>query len=98
MTEHASDELREKIITIICEWSELREQGAVTGDYLESAAIYERLMDEGAGVPDRALSAVLVELASQERRIEITPDIEARGDAVREHGAITIHDARGLCS
>ena len=31
MTEHVGGELREKFINIICEWSELREQGGGDG-------------------------------------------------------------------
>ena len=41
----------------------------MTDSYLESATIYESLIDTGVEVPDRALSAVLLELAGPERRI-----------------------------
>ena len=66
-------------------------------NYLESATIYERLIDQGVEVPDGALSAVLLELAAPERRIHLTPDIEPPDEAIRKHGTLTIHDARGLC-
>ena len=54
------EELRQKIADVICEWSE---QEAETNKYLESAAIYERLMSQGVHVPDRATSTVLLKLA-----------------------------------
>jgi hypothetical protein len=69
----------------------------VKDNYLESATIYERLIDQGVEVPDRALSAVLLEMAGSERRINLTPDIEPPDEAIRKHGGLTIHDARGLC-
>jgi hypothetical protein len=86
--EYVSGELREKVIAIICEES-LR-----PGEYLESATIYERLMNEGAEVPERAMSEILLHLANN-NQIKLTvkpgdPSDEASNHV--QHGRMTIHD------
>ncbi len=86
MPEYVSGELRAKIIDIICEgWP-------TPVNYLESAAIYERLITEGIEVPDRDMSKVLLQLAEDGRiklAVEVAPTDES---AVRNHGSMTIQD------
>ncbi|MDP8948681.1 MAG: hypothetical protein M3N00_00320 [Actinomycetota bacterium] len=64
MAEYVSKELRQKIIDIICEWSEQEAEPD-----LESAAIYERLISQGVEVPDRAISSGLLDLAKDETKL-----------------------------
>ena len=54
MTEYVSGELGGKIKAIICEWSKRLKKGTKPDQYLESSAIYERLINEGVEVPDHA--------------------------------------------
>ena len=86
--EYVSGELREKVIAIICE------ESPQPGKYLMSTTIYERLISEGVKVPERAVSEILLHLASN-NQIELTVepgDLEDEARHYLEHGRITIHD------
>lgn len=104
MTEYVSDDLRQKIIDIICEWSKQVEEGTEPDKYLDSATIYERLKSQALEVPDRAISSVLLDLAKDETQsgkritLSITPG-DATDDEIRKYGGrMTIHDASSkLC-
>jgi hypothetical protein len=63
VTEYVNGELREKVVSIICEWAQQVEEGAETDQYLESATISEQLVNESTEVTDEALIQVLVQLA-----------------------------------
>ena len=78
------EDLRQKIIDIICE------EWPTPDGYLQSATIYERLINEGVEVPDRAMSAVLLRQA-EDGRITLAVDTSHADDEVRRHGAMTIH-------
>ena len=73
MTEYVSGELGGKIKAIICEWSKRVKEGTEPDSYLQSATIYERLINEGVEVPDHAMSEILVELAKN-GQIKLTMD------------------------
>jgi hypothetical protein len=85
---YVSGELREKLIAIICE------ESPQPGNDLQSATIYERLVNEGVEVPERAMSEILLHLANN-NWITLTVEPGDPEDAARdyvEHGRITIHD------
>jgi hypothetical protein len=85
ITEDVSGErLHAEIIAIICE------EWPTPDGYLQSATIYERLINEGVEVPDRAISAVLLQQAD-DGRITLAVDTSHADDEVRRHGAMTIH-------
>jgi hypothetical protein len=97
MTEYVSGELGGKIKAIICEWSKRAKEGTEPHEYLESATIYERLMNEGVEVPDHAMSEILVELAKG-GQIKLTMDSRPSRDP-RKYGSMTIHSVGpDLCS
>lgn len=74
--------LAEKIREIICdEWP--GDSGSV-----ESAAIYQRLLTEGAEVPDYAMSAVLN--AFRVGGLITIPTRDPREEEVRKHGDLSI--------
>jgi hypothetical protein len=89
MTEYVSGELGGKIKTIICEWSKRVKEGTEPDSYLESATIYERLVSEGVGVPDHAMSEILVELA-KDGQIKLTMDTRPSAEPSK-YGSMTIH-------
>ena len=81
-----SDDLRQKIIEIICE------EWPTPDGYLESAAIHERLGSQGVEVTDAVLSTTLSELSTSGR---ITLTLVPGGnnpDQVPAQGGATIHD------
>ena len=85
---YVSGELREKLIAIICE------ESPEPGKDLQSATIYERLINEGVEVPERAMSEILLHLANN-NWIKLTVEPGDPENAARdyvEHGRITIHD------
>jgi hypothetical protein len=96
-TEYVSGKLGGKIKAIICEWSKRVKEGTEPAEYLESSAIYERLISEGVEVPDHAMSEILVELA-QGGQIKLTMDTRPSRDP-RKYGSMTIRSVRPeLCS
>ena len=87
-----SEELRQKIIDIICE------QWPTPDGYLLGSYIYERLRRQGVNVRDHDLHNELAELAER-RRITLTlvPHGDTPGEA-RAGGGATIHDVEDdLC-
>jgi hypothetical protein len=97
VTEYVSGELGGKIKAIICEWSKRVKEGTEPAGYLESSAIYERLISEGVEAPDQAMSEILVELA-QGGQIKLTMDTRPSRNP-RKYGSMTIHSVRTeLCS
>ena len=89
LTEYVSGELAGKIKAIICEWSKGVKKGTEPDSYLQSSAIYERLLSEGVEVPDHAMSEILVELA-KDGQVKLTMDARPSDDP-REYGSMTIH-------
>jgi hypothetical protein len=89
MTEYVSEELGGRIKTIICEWSKRVKEGTEPDSYLESATIYERLVNEGVEVADHAMSEILVELA-KDGQIKLTMDTRPSGEPSK-YGSMTIH-------
>ncbi len=87
-----SGELGGKIKAIICEWWKRVEEGTEPAEYLESSAIYERLISEGVEVPDHAMSEILVELA-QGGQIKLTMDTRPSRDP-RKYGSMAIYSVR----
>lgn len=83
--------LAEKVREIICdEWS--GEGGSV-----ESAVVYQRLLREGAEVPDYAMSAVLN--AFRVGGLINVPIRDPREEEVRKHGDLSINGVSPLlCS
>ena len=80
-------ELAEKVREVICEeW-----QGA--GGSLESAVVYERLLEEGVEVPDYQMSAILN--AFKVGGLITAPPGPQREEDVRKHGDLLI---RGVSS
>ena len=55
---------------------------------MESSTIFERLISEGAEVPDHAMSEILVELAKG-GQIKLTMDTRSSRDP-RKYGSMTI--------
>jgi hypothetical protein len=98
MTEYVSGELGREIKTIICEWSKRLKEGTEPVQYLQSSAIYERLInDEGLEVPDHAMSEILVELA-RDGQIKLTFDSRPSRKPSK-YGSMTIHGiSPELCS
>jgi hypothetical protein len=86
--EYVSGELREKVIAIICE------ESPEPGKHLKSVTIYERLINEGVVVPERALSEILLHLADNNQiKLAVEPgDLEDAARDYVEHGRITIHN------
>jgi hypothetical protein len=81
-----SDDLRQKIIEIICE------EWPTPDGYLESAAIHERLGSQGVEVTDAVLITTLSEMATSG---QITLTLVPGGnnpDQVPAQGGATIHD------
>jgi hypothetical protein len=81
-----SDDLRQKIIEIICE------EWPTPDGYLESAAIHERLGSQGVEVSDAVLITTLSEMATSG---QITLTLVPGGnnpDQVPAQGGATIHD------
>ena len=81
-----SDDLRQKIIEIICE------EWPPPDGYLESAAIHERLGSQGVEVTDAVLITTLSEMATSG---QITLTLVPGGnnpDQVPAQGGATIHD------
>jgi hypothetical protein len=77
-------QLRAQILAVICEvWP-------TPNGCLDSATIYEWLINEGLEVPDRAVGAVLVQLADA-GWITLAVDTERADNEVRKHGGMTIH-------
>jgi hypothetical protein len=89
--EHMSEDLRQKIIEIICNaWP-------TPDGYLLGVDVYERLRSQGVEVTDDALNTVLAELATRGR---ITLTLVGRGASAqaRAHGGTMIKDvASDLC-
>ena len=83
--------LAEKVREIICdEWP--GEGGSV-----ESAVVYQRLLREGAEVPDYAMSAVLN--AFRVGGLITVPTRDPREEEVRKHGDLSINGVSpDLCS
>ena len=80
-------ELAEKVREVICEeW-----QGA--GGSLQSAVVYERLLEEGVEVPDYQMSAILN--AFKVGGLITAPPGPQREEDVRKHGDLLI---RGVSS
>ena len=89
---HDASELAEKVREVICaEW-----QGA--GGSLESAVVYQRLLEEGVGVPSYQMSAILN--AFKVGGLITAPLGPQREEvAVRKHGDLLIRDVRSdLCT
>ena len=81
-----SEDLRQRIIDIICE------EWPTPDGYLLGSDIYERLRRQGVAVTDHALNNELAELASHGR---ITLTLVSHGDTpgqARAGGGATIHD------
>jgi hypothetical protein len=96
-TEYVSGELGGKIKAIICEWWELVGNATEPAEYLESSTIFERLISEGADVPDHAMGEILVELAKG-GQIKLTMDGRPSRDP-RKYGSMTIRSVNPeLCS
>jgi hypothetical protein len=87
-----SEDLRQRIIDIICE------EWPTPDGYLLGSDIYERLRSQGVAVTDHALNNELAELASRGR---ITLTLVPHGDTpgqVRAGGGAAIHDVEDdLC-
>ena len=84
---HDASELAEKVREGICaEW-----QGA--GGSLESAVVYQRLLEEGVEVPSYQMSAILN--AFKVGGLITAPPGSQREEDVRKHGALLI---RGVSS
>jgi hypothetical protein len=64
-------------------------EGTEPEKYLQSATIYDRLINEGVEVPDHAMSEILVELA-RDGQIKLTFDTRPSGEP-RKCGSMTIH-------
>jgi len=90
--EHMSEDLRQKIIDIICE------EWPTPDGYLLGSYIYERLRRQGVNVTDHVLNDELAGLASRGR---ITLTLVPHGDTpgqVRAGGGAAIHDVEDdLC-
>ncbi len=68
--EYGAPGLRERVIAVICEeWSKRRD------NELESATIYERLINEGVAVSYAALNNVLLQLAQHNEHNDITLEL-----------------------
>jgi hypothetical protein len=81
-----SDDLRQKIIEIICE------EWPTPDGYLESAAIHERLGSQGVEVTDAVLTTTLSEMAtSGQMTLTLVPGGN-NPDQVPEQAGATIHD------
>ena len=81
-----SDDLRQKVIEIICE------EWPTPDGYLQSAAIHERLGSQGVEVTDAVLITTLSEMATSG---QITLTLVPGGnnpDQVPAQGGATIHD------
>ena len=84
---HNASELAEKVREVICEeW-----QGA--GGSLQSAVVYERLLEEGVEVPGYQMSAILN--AFKGGGLITAPPGSQREEKVRKHGDLLI---RGVSS
>jgi hypothetical protein len=90
--EHMSEDLRQKIIDIICE------QWPTPDGYLLGSYIYERLSSQGVNVTDHVLNDELAGLASRGRiTLTLVPHGDTPGQA-RAGGGATIHDVEeDLC-
>jgi hypothetical protein len=90
--EHMSEDLRQKIIDIICE------QWPTPDGYLLGSYIYERLSSQGVNVTDRDLNDELAGLASGGRiTLTLAPHGDTPGQA-RAGGGATIHEVEeDLC-
>jgi hypothetical protein len=84
-------ELAEKVREVICEeW-----QGA--GGSLQSAVVYERLLEEGVEVPDYQMSAILN--AFKVGGLITAPPGSQREEEVRKHGDLLIQSVSSdLCN
>ena len=84
-------ELAEKVREVICEeW-----QGAERS--LESAVVYQRLLEEGVEVPGYQMSAILN--AFKVGGLITAPPGSQREEDVRKHGDLLIRDVRSdLCT
>ena len=79
---HDASELAERVRQVICEeW-----QGA--GGSLESAVVYQRLLEEGVEVPDYQMSAILN--AFKVGGLITAPPRPQREEDVRKHGDLLI--------
>jgi hypothetical protein len=87
-----SEDLRQKIIEIICE------EWPTPDGYLLGSDIYERLRSQSVDVTDHALENELAELASRGRiSLTLVPHGDTPGRA-RAGGGATIHDVEDdLC-
>ena len=74
MREDVSGEVRERTISIICEWWQQVGEGTESDNYLDRATIYEQLQNEGVEVHEDALNRLLVELA-QDNNIKLISSI-----------------------
>jgi hypothetical protein len=82
-----SDDLRQKIIEIICE------EWPTPDGYLESAAIHERLGSQGVEVTDAVLTTTLSEMATSGRiTLTLVPGGGNNPDQIPVQGGATIHD------
>jgi hypothetical protein len=90
--EHMSEDLRQKIIDIICE------EWPTPDGYLLGSYIYERLRRQGVNVTDHVLNDELAGLASRGRiTLTLVPHGDTPGQA-RAGGGATIHDVEDdLC-
>ena len=90
--EHMSEELRQKIIDIICE------EWPTPDGYLLGSYIYERLRRQGINVTDHVLNDELAGLASGGRiTLTLVPHGDTPGQA-RAGGGATIQDVEDdLC-
>ena len=88
---HDASELAERVREVICEeW-----QGA--GGSLESAVVYQRLLEEGIEVPGYQMSAILN--AFKVGGLITAPLGPQREEEVRKHGDLLIRDVRSdLCT
>jgi hypothetical protein len=88
-----SEDLRQRIIDIICE------EWPTPDGYLLGSDIYERLRKQGVAVTDHALNNELAELASRGRiTLTLVPHGDAPGPGERAGGGATIHDVEDdLC-
>lgn len=85
--------LADKVREVICEeW----EEGAAVGS-LESAVVYQRLLDDGVEVPDYQMSAILNSFKVG-GLIAAPPRPQSEGE-VRKHGDLLIRDVSpDLCN
>ena len=88
---HDASELAERVREVICEeW-----QGA--GGSLESAVVYQRLLEEGIEVPGYQMSAILN--AFKVGGLITAPPGSQREEAVRKHGDLLIRSVSSdLCN